>query len=236
MIDKQSTSLNHNFPVLTPHISEVPDSQERFLEPLEVDHINVNLGHLAREGKFPEERLYNTVKEQANKSIELEYQATHDPLTGLWNRRGFEAIYNQKIEDSKNDPEASWVLVYVDLDKFKGVNDTYGHKMGNDLLVKIAKTFRRGDVIARIGGDEFVVLADTKPVGNKQRKSPTQVEAAMGLVKHVQEVALEAGIALGIESQGASAGYAIVEPGKTLDELEAEADQQMYMNKHARKA
>ena len=90
----------------------------------------------------------------ANKE-QLNFEATHDELTGLYNRRGYEfLIDNVDLETS--------ALLLFDLDEFKSVNDTYGHDVGDKVLVRasdaIAKSFRNEDYVCRLGGDEFVVI------------------------------------------------------------------------------
>ncbi len=102
---------------------------------------------------------YNDIYEvnAANEDM-LRYKAEHDPLTGLINRGAFEQV--QQALKKKSTPIA---LLIVDVDKFKQVNDGYGHEMGDLILKKVAKllaeTFRTSDYPARIGGDEFAVIA-----------------------------------------------------------------------------
>ena len=90
----------------------------------------------------------------ANKE-QLNFEATHDELTGLYNRRGYEFLLDNV------DLETSALLLF-DLDEFKSVNDTYGHDVGDKVLVRasdaIAKSFRNEDYVCRLGGDEFVVI------------------------------------------------------------------------------
>ncbi|MBQ4354243.1 MAG: EAL domain-containing protein [Clostridia bacterium] len=87
-------------------------------------------------------------------------QAARDPLTGLYNRAYFEQNAKERLASGKY-PSAA--LLFVDVDNFKGVNDTYGHMFGDDVLCYMAKQilgiFRHSDMIARYGGDEFVVFA-----------------------------------------------------------------------------
>jgi len=91
----------------------------------------------------------------------LEHVATHDALTGLVNRVEFERLCQAAIEQTKIDGAAVAVL-FIDLDSFKVVNDSYGHAMGDRLLMPVGERIlgqlREGDVASRIGGDEFTVL------------------------------------------------------------------------------
>lgn len=94
---------------------------------------------------------------------ELTWRATHDPLTSLPNRMLIkERLINALERTRKSGHNVG--LLFVDLDKFKLVNDTYGHEAGDKLLIKVAETLsahvRRGDTVARLGGDEFVILCE----------------------------------------------------------------------------
>jgi diguanylate cyclase len=93
---------------------------------------------------------------------ENDYLARHDALTGLWNRAGFVNALRTKLAD--NPSGKSSALLFLDLDQFKLVNDTFGHPAGDMLLAMVAESLRgifpASDVIARMGGDEFLILAN----------------------------------------------------------------------------
>ncbi len=93
----------------------------------------------------------------------LENLATHDSLTQLANSRLFQINLSNAIKRAKRDKKILAVL-FFDIDKFKNVNDHYGHNIGNELLIKVSqrliKTLRSSDPIARLGGDEFVILIE----------------------------------------------------------------------------
>ncbi len=98
-------------------------------------------------------------------SEELRHQATHDPLTGLPNRAAAFGRLSAALADGGG---ARIGLCYLDLDGFKGINDRYGHDAGDELLVRVAERIgrvarERQALAARIGGDEFVVLAESSP-------------------------------------------------------------------------
>ncbi len=100
---------------------------------------------------------------------ELEYYSTHDPLTGLHNRRYFNEMISYEEGRSERHGHEFSVLM-LDLDDFKDVNDTYGHPCGDSVLKQVANTIRsamrKGDVATRIGGDEFaVILTETSKEG-----------------------------------------------------------------------
>ena len=97
----------------------------------------------------------------------LSYQASHDTLTGLVNRRAFEQRLRRALKSARNEG-ALHVLFYMDLDQFKVVNDTCGHRAGDELLKQLATqleySLRDSDTLARLGGDEFGVLLENCPV------------------------------------------------------------------------
>jgi len=113
--------------------------------------------------------VFRDVTEQRRLSQEIAFQATHDELTGLGNRRAFEQALNQAFADARL-PSRNHVVCYLDLDEFKLVNDTCGHTAGDELLRQIARLFskvlREEDHLCRIGGDEFGIILTNQNVAN----------------------------------------------------------------------
>ena len=105
--------------------------------------------------------IFRDVTEKRSMEKNLNWQANHDPLTGLINRREFDTRLN-KIISSSNNSDREHVVCYIDLDRFKLVNDSCGHEAGDELLKKISdrlkKIARDTDTVARLGGDEFAVI------------------------------------------------------------------------------
>ena len=106
--------------------------------------------------------VFHDVSKERRLHRALHYQASHDALTGLINRREFENRLTAAVEEARHNLQARHVLLYLDLDQFKLVNDTCGHPAG-DLLLKqitgvIQSRVRDGDTLARLGGDEFGIL------------------------------------------------------------------------------
>lgn len=102
----------------------------------------------------------------AEQNIELEALATHDPLTGVYNRRYFDAEFKRALAVHQRQ-QMPLSLAFFDVDYFKDYNDYYGHAAGDRVLVSVAAIiqshfFRAGDVVARYGGEEFVVLSSAE--------------------------------------------------------------------------
>jgi diguanylate cyclase (GGDEF)-like protein len=105
--------------------------------------------------------VFHDVSVARNLQRELTFQASHDVLTGLYNRREFDREVQRALEKSHRDGHKH-TLCYLDLDQFKVVNDTCGHAAGDQLLHKLTaylqSKLRKADVLARLGGDEFGLL------------------------------------------------------------------------------
>ena len=107
----------------------------------------------------------------------IQHLATHDGLTGLPNRTLFSQLLNQQIQSARR-YEGKFAVMFLDLDRFKAINDTFGHEAGDTLLKEMASRFsacvRASDVVARLGGDEFVLLlqeaSDIEQVNTVARK------------------------------------------------------------------
>ncbi len=157
---------------------------------------------------------------------QLSFQAKHDPLTGLVNRRAFEAEIDRAIASAKQHGNVH-VLCYIDLDQFKIVNDTCGHKAGDELLKQLSKvlslTLRQSDTLGRLGGDEFAILMH----GCRVEKG---IPIAEALRKQVEEFRFS-----WKEQQfsvGASIGLvAIDDATKNVSEIMAQADTACYAAK-----
>jgi diguanylate cyclase (GGDEF)-like protein/PAS domain S-box-containing protein len=104
------------------------------------------------------------VTERKNAEEQLRRNAFHDPLTGLPNRLRFTERLTQIISRTKNSPGRMFAVLFLDLDRFKVINDSLGHMVGDQLLIAIARRLetcvKRTDIVARLGGDEFTILLD----------------------------------------------------------------------------
>ena len=179
------------------------------------------------------ERLQEEIAERKQAEARALHRAYHDPLTDLPNRaRFYEELEAALVED------ASMVgLVFIDLDGFKALNDGHGHAAGDALLTAVAGrllgTFRRGDMVARLVGDEFAVLLSGLPAD--QSELPRQLAEAV-IDKLGRPFALEVGDRTLQARIGASVGVALGRcEGSSADALVAAADAAMYRAKAAGK-
>ncbi len=160
----------------------------------------------------------------------VRHLADHDALTGLPNRRRF-AEKIQEAVASSNLTKTSYSILLIDLDRFKPVNDVYGHTVGDAVLCEIASRLqsvvREGNTVARLGGDEFAVICTANPASENPK------EAASNLASRII-AKISVPIEVGEDSfnVGASVGIALCpEHGKDQDELLKSADIAMYKAK-----
>ena len=121
--------------------------------------------------KKKREELEKNLRALEIEKSEYEKSSKEDPLTGCLNRAGFSSVLMREQENlSKNDSPVSFVI--LDIDHFKHVNDTYGHMVGDEVLVNLAKLIqskiRNTDALVRWGGEEFVILCGDTPIQNAQ--------------------------------------------------------------------
>ncbi|MEH2435501.1 MAG: EAL domain-containing protein [Nostoc sp.] len=145
--------------------------------------------------------VFHDVSRNRNLSRQLSWQASHDALTGLVNRREFERHLEQAINDAKMHNE-QYVLCYLDLDQFKIVNDTCGHIAGDELLRQVTALFqsqvRKTDALARIGGDEFGLLLNQCSIEQAQRVCNSIRQKVQELRFAWQEKLFTIGISIGL--------------------------------------
>lgn len=157
-----------------------------------------------------------------------------DELTGLQSKRAFKEQLEKVIESQKNGTEerklqAFSMVLFVDLNKFKKVNDKLGHSVGDEVLVNsaemIQRSIRHGDEAFRIGGDEFAVI-----LNYSRDEIPEKVhEIVDGRLNHQLS---SVGADYGIDGFGAAVGFAVVEKGDTYDSVRERADAHMYEQKN----
>ncbi|MEM8805274.1 MAG: histidine kinase N-terminal 7TM domain-containing protein [Cyanobacteria bacterium P01_G01_bin.38] len=160
---------------------------------------------------------------ERQQQAQLEKFAYFDSLTGLCNRRQFELRAEAALQTEANLPIA---LLYIDLNKFKPINDTYGHEIGDAVLVQVANrlkySVRQVDMTARMGGDEFVVLlihADRTVALNTRRRMLSSLTQPL----HVRNLTLQISASIGIAC--------CPQDSRLLSDLLNHADQDMYRAK-----
>ncbi|NOY67264.1 MAG: EAL domain-containing protein [Gammaproteobacteria bacterium] len=157
---------------------------------------------------------------------QLSYQASHDWLTGLYNRSAFDQQLRQLIENAKNNKQQH-ALCYLDLDRFKIVNDTCGHVAGDEMLKQIADMFqahiRSTDTLARLGGDEFGLLLSNCSVEKAHSLAEKLRQSIDDFHFHWDGKYFEIGVSVGI--------VVIDENSERKDDILASADIACYTAK-----
>jgi diguanylate cyclase (GGDEF)-like protein/PAS domain S-box-containing protein len=166
------------------------------------------------------------VQDHRDAEERLTFAATHDPLTGLPNRTLLIDRLQHAIDQRRGHDHQA--VLFVDLDRFKPVNDRFGHDAGDQVLITVADRLRQavrvGDTVARVGGDEFVVIANHL----------VSQMAARALVDRIRDhLAASILIDQGAVEIGASVGLTFIERGDTTDLVLSRADRAMYDQKAA---
>ena len=177
--------------------------------------------------------LHAAVAEQHARETDLRHQTRRDALTGLANR----VLLQERLEELLAG-QTPLSVVFCDLDQFKQINDTHGHAVGDEVLrtmgTRLARRLSATDVVARIGGDEFVVVA----AGVQQQDAPRllqRIEEAFGSDPvRIGDLSLDVSCSLGLVFEPGGAG---AEPGSAAEraeELLSSADREMYAHKRSR--
>ena len=188
--------------------------------------ILIYVGLIILNSQKVEKYLLVAIDQRKKAEASLRTLSLKDDLTGLYNRRGFFILAEQGLKTAQRMGK-EMLLIFGDLDNLKGINDTFGHKEGDQALADTAKvlkeTFRESDIVARIGGDEFVVLAMNN-LENSAEKLVNRFKQVLKdhhfKTKHPHKISMSLGIAR-FDPQN---------PCST-DALLAQADRFMYENK-----
>ena len=166
-------------------------------------------------------------RQLAGESHKFEHAALHDAMTGLPNRRKLFATLAETAARSSGNPTPQKIaVIYIDLDGFKQVNDSLGHRIGDEFLIAVSKRFRKTvrlvDVVARFGGDEFVVLV-------REFSTTAELEA---IAQRLIDCVLQTDEQMGIGFVSASIGIAsFPNPVRDFHQLVTAADETMYQVK-----
>ena len=149
------------------------------------------------------------VSEERELKNQLGWQAAHDALTGLFNRREFERRLGQALANAREE-NTLHALLYLDLDQFKIVNDTCGHVAGDVLLKQLATILedklRQADIVARLGGDEFGVLLNHCPIEQAKQIADTLRQAIKRCQFLWEGKTFEVGVSVGVAPITADSG------------------------------
>lgn len=170
--------------------------------------------------------VFHDVTDSRELAIQLSHQATHDPLTGLFNRREFERRLGLAIETLALQPKQH-ALLYLDLDQFKIVNDTCGHSAGDELLRQITALLqpqvRDSDTLARLGGDEFGALLENCSPDSAERIAEKLRQTICDFHFVCQEKIFPIGVSIGLVNFNSNA--------LSLPDLLSAADTACYIAK-----
>ncbi len=170
--------------------------------------------------------VFHDVGELRGLTRKMSYQATHDPLTGLINRQEFERRLEEAHVAAHAD-ESAHILFYMDLDRFKAVNDSCGHQAGDNMLREVAglikEKVRDSDFVGRLGGDEFGALLIGCPI-DKARQIANDICAAVGDYRFVwKDKIFNIGISVGLVE--------VSHASSSLQDLLSAADSACYVAK-----
>jgi diguanylate cyclase (GGDEF)-like protein/PAS domain S-box-containing protein len=155
--------------------------------------------------------IFHDVSELRGIAREMSYQASHDALTGLVNRAEFERRLEAALKSARGEG-VGHVVTYLDLDRFKTVNDTCGHMAGDNLLREIAALLKRrvrdSDTVARVGGDEFAMLLAGCPLDKARQISEDVCQAVADYHFAWQNQMFDIGVSIGLVEVGQESGSA----------------------------
>jgi len=190
--------------------------------------VSVKRAFVTYEGRPAIQMVVRDVSERKKMEKQLAYQATHDSLTGASNRASLFAHLSKSLIEADLHGLPVWVA-FLDLDRFKQINDRFGHRVGDQLLITVTKrlthVLRHTDVLGRFGGDEFVIVMKGSPT---ETMSTDLIERLMNSIREPIKIDgnhLRVGCSFGVATYP--------DDGKSADELLANADAAMYRAKQS---
>jgi diguanylate cyclase (GGDEF)-like protein/PAS domain S-box-containing protein len=190
--------------------------------------VSVKRAFVTYEGRPAIQIVVRDVSERKKLEKQLAYQATHDSLTGTSNRASLFTHLSKSLIEADLHGLPVWVA-FLDLDRFKQINDRFGHRVGDQLLITVTKrlthVLRHTDMLGRFGGDEFVIVMRASPT---ETMSTDLIERLMNSIREPIKIDgnhLRVGCSFGVATYP--------NDGKTADELLANADAAMYRAKQS---
>ena len=222
-------TMNHGIPEQT--IGVLQDITEQKLVEQEIiknkDTLEHQVVERTRELANTVKQLQQEVVEREKIAAELDFLANHDALTGLPSLRLCKDRLDHSLAEARRNRQMSAVM-FLDLDGFKEINDSHGHELGDQVLKvtadRIKDEIRETDTVARIGGDEFVIILSSLPeIGIVNRVADSLIKRIVNKIQ-IGDIEVEVSASVGISLYP--------EDGTTAEELIREADKAMYVIKH----
>ncbi|KTD82527.1 EAL domain-containing protein [Legionella waltersii] len=174
--------------------------------------------------------VLNAQKKLKIKQDELQYIASHDSLTNLFNRREFEELLDKSIANALRN-SSSLALLLIDLDNFKAINDTFGHIHGDELLKQFSNRLkllvRKGDLVSRVGGDEFTLISQSLKTASNARHLAERILNEINTPYTINGKLITVTVSIGISIFPVD--------GSTTEDLLRKADLAMYKSKDSGK-
>lgn len=172
--------------------------------------------------------ILRNITDQRKAHKQLEHLAHYDILTNLPNRRQFETHFEHELARSQRH-KRQFALLFIDVNHFKKINDTYGHKVGDLFLIKLAErltnSIRQEDFAARIGGDEFIVIISEIENRKNAEAATDKIYKALNTSYHLLGNKIEGSVSIGTAC--------VPQDGKVIDDIIRVADERMYQKKKA---
>jgi len=177
---------------------------------------------------FVAKHIRNAIERMQNKE-DMRFLALHDPLTQLPNRLLFTDRLEHAISKAQRENGQILAVLFLDLDKFKNVNDTFGHHIGDQLLITVAQTInqclRKSDTLCRLGGDEFAILIENVNELSKIKKIAEKIINSIQAPLNIENFQIQTSTSIGV------AFYQKETTNTDANELLKQADQAMYSAK-----